>query len=51
MEWHEFEDLVDRKIREHELRVALSSGLIGAIIAAGLFHAIWLNHSLCGCPT
>jgi hypothetical protein len=35
--------LVDRKIREHEIRVAIISGLIGGVIIAGIFHAIWLN--------
>jgi hypothetical protein len=35
--------LIDRKIREHEIRVAIISGLIGGAIIAGIFHAIWLN--------
>jgi len=36
------ERLVDTAIREHELRVALWSGLLGALLMAGTWHAIWL---------
>jgi hypothetical protein len=39
-------DLVNKKIREHELRVALVSGIIGLSIIAGIVHAIHLNHVL-----
>ena len=35
-------DLVTAAIREHELRVALWSGLLGAAVMAGTWHAIWL---------
>jgi hypothetical protein len=35
-------DLVAAPIREHELRVALWSGLMGAVLMAGTWHAIWL---------
>jgi hypothetical protein len=34
--------LVDTAIREHELRVALWSGLLGAALMAGMWHAIWM---------
>jgi hypothetical protein len=34
--------LIDRAIREHELRVALWSGLLGLLLMAGTWHAIWL---------
>lgn len=34
--------LVATAIREHELRVALWSGLLGAVVMAGTWHAIWL---------
>ena len=34
--------LVDDAIRHHELRVALWSGLLGAVLTAGTWHAIWL---------
>ena len=34
--------LIDRAIREHELRVALWSGLLGALLMAGTWHAIWM---------
>ena len=33
---------IDDAIRAHELRVALWSGLLGAIIMAGTWHAIRL---------
>ena len=34
--------LIQRAIRAHELRVALWSGLLGAILLFGTWHAIWL---------
>ena len=33
---------IDDAIRQHELRVALWSGLMGALLLAGTWHAIWL---------
>lgn len=36
--------LIDIKIRQHEVRVAIISGLLGTAIVAGMFHAIYLNH-------
>jgi len=39
---HEIQHLINRAIREHELRVALWSGLLGAVLMAGTWHAIWL---------
>ena len=33
---------IDDAIRRHELRVALWSGLLGAVLMAGTWHAIWL---------
>ena len=38
--------LVDDAIRHHELRVALWSGLLGAALMAGTWHAIWLCRNL-----
>jgi hypothetical protein len=38
----QIQEIVDRAIRHHELRVALWSGLLGAAIMAGTWHAIWL---------
>lgn len=38
----EIEHLIDAKIRQHEIRVALTSGAIGAALFAGIFHAIAL---------
>jgi hypothetical protein len=34
--------LVAAAIREHELRVALGSGLLGAVLLLGTWHAIWM---------
>jgi hypothetical protein len=34
--------LIDRAIRDHELRVAFWSGLMGALLMAGTWHAIWM---------
>jgi hypothetical protein len=42
MREEEVEALVSRAIREHELRVAVWSGLLGAVIMAGTWHAIWM---------
>jgi hypothetical protein len=33
---------IDDAIRQHELRVALWSGLLGLLFMAGTWHAIWL---------
>lgn len=37
---------IQAKIRNHEARVAVVSGIIGLAILAGIFHAIHLNHTL-----
>jgi hypothetical protein len=39
--------LIESKIRQHEIRVALISGIIGLAVIAGIFHAIHLNRVLC----
>jgi hypothetical protein len=33
---------IDEAIKQHELRVALWSGLLGLVLTAGTWHAIWL---------
>lgn len=38
--------LIEYKIRQHEIRVAWISGIIGFVVIAGIFHAIRLNHVL-----
>lgn len=38
----EIEDLINAKIRLHEVRVALVSGILGLIVISGMFHAIHL---------
>ena len=40
----EIESLIDSKIRLHELRVALISGIVGGAIVAGIFHAIRISY-------
>lgn len=42
MSQHDIEQLINHAIRAHELRVALWSGLFGAALMAGTWHAIWL---------
>jgi hypothetical protein len=34
--------LIDRAIRDHEIRVAFWSGLDGVLLMAGTWHAIWM---------
>lgn len=38
--------IIQTKIRNHEVRVAIVSGILGSVILAGIFHAIHLNHTL-----
>jgi hypothetical protein len=42
MDDRQIQHLIDHAIREHELRVALWSGLLGPLLMAGTWHAIWL---------
>ena len=42
MSKEDVEALVNQAIRAHELRVALWSGLLGAALLFGTWHAIWL---------
>jgi putative hemolysin len=42
MSQEDVRSMVDRAIREHELRVAFWSGLAGALLMGGTWHAIWL---------
>ena len=42
MSREDVERLVADAIRQHELRVALWSGLAGALLMAGTWHAIWM---------
>ncbi len=44
----EIAKIIDAKIRDHERRVALVSGIIGVSVVLGIFHAIRLNNSLLG---
>ena len=42
MNQSEIEKLIDDKIRSHEIRVGLISGIIGALFTFGIIHAVWL---------
>lgn len=42
MDPQELETIINKAIRQHELRVALISGILGAALLAGTWHAIWL---------
>jgi hypothetical protein len=44
MDSQELEIIINKAIKRHELRVALISGIVGCILLAGTWHAIWLNH-------
>jgi hypothetical protein len=35
-------ELVAAAIREHELRVAVISGVLGSVLLAGSWHALWM---------
>jgi hypothetical protein len=40
----EIESLIDSKIRNHETRVALVSGIVGSAVILGIFHAIRISY-------
>ena len=42
MSEEDVQNLIEQAIRAHELRVAFWSGLLGAILIFGTWHAIWL---------
>lgn len=46
MNKEEILEMINAKIREHEVRVAIVSGILGLSLMAGLIHAIRLNHLL-----
>jgi hypothetical protein len=46
MKEEEILKLINAKIRDHEIRVAIVSGIIGLSMTAGIIHAIHLNHVL-----
>lgn len=35
-------ELIDAAIRDHEIRVAAISGVLGALLLVGTWHAIWI---------
>lgn len=41
----EIESLIDSKIRLHETRVAVISGIVGGAVVAGIFHAIRISYT------
>jgi len=42
MDPHQIKKEIQAAIREHELRVAILSGIPGLILIAGTWHAIWM---------
>ena len=38
----DIERFIDKKIRQHEIKVAWTSGALGAALLLGIFHAIYL---------
>ena len=38
-------EIVDKKIKEHEIRVGWISGIIGLFFILGIIHSIWLIKS------
>ena len=38
----EARQMVAAAIRDHEIRVAIWSGLLGSVVLAGTWHAIWM---------
>lgn len=42
MKQEEIEKLIDSKIKSHEIRVGLISGIIGVFFVFGVIHSIWL---------
>lgn len=48
MDKKEIEDLINQKIRLHEIRVAWVSGILGMSVLIGIFHAIILLKTVIG---
>lgn len=46
MSKEEIEQLIDYKIKNHEIRVGWISGIIGVFFVLGIFHAIHLMNSI-----
>lgn len=42
MNKEEIENLIDKKIKSHEVRVGFISGIIGVLFVFGIIHSIWL---------
>lgn len=38
----QIKELIDSKIRSHEIRVGIVSGIFGALFVFGIIHAMWL---------
>lgn len=42
MDRDQIEELIDSKIRIHEIKVGIVSGIIGIFFVFGIMHSIWL---------
>lgn len=39
---NEIERMINDKIRLHEIRVGIISGIVGGLVTFGIIHAIWI---------
>jgi uncharacterized membrane protein len=46
MDKTEIENLIDQKIKSHEIKVGWISGIIGFFFVFGIVHSIWLVKQL-----
>jgi uncharacterized membrane protein len=42
MNQDEIEKMINEKIKHHEIRVGIISGIIGVLFVFGIVHSIWL---------
>lgn len=42
MNKQEIEELINARILEHEVKVALVSGILGTSVLIGIIHSIWI---------
>jgi hypothetical protein len=42
MNREEIQEMIDKSIKTHEVRVGWISGIIGSLFTFGIVHAVWL---------